>query len=226
MHHPISTRAKSSTEISNDATQVFYYSFDQPNPYYDNGPNLLNATTTNILSSATGHVGQALRFTSTSSYIQICCFTGVGWPSSRSLTFAMWVSPSSINGGNFIYSTQGYPMLGLTYSGQVSAQFLQGSPAYVWQPVYGTFVVVNTWVHVACTYSVANGFILYVNGVAYVPVTGATAYYFTYQVQAIQMGTSNGNGYIPSYGFQGSVDEFYAYRRELSGTEILALASV
>ncbi|CAF1346458.1 unnamed protein product [Didymodactylos carnosus] len=222
----LTTRAKSSTEISNDAMQVFYYSFDQPNPYYDNGPNRLNATATNILSATTGHVGQAVRFTSTSSYLQICCFTGVGWPSSRSLSFAMWISPSSINGGNFVYSTQGYPMLGLTYSGQIAAQILEQAPVNVWETIYGTFAVVNTWVHVACTFSVTNGFILYVNGVSQGAITGISTYYFNYNFQTIQMGTGNGNGYIPSYGFQGSIDEFYTYRRELSATEILALASV
>ncbi|CAF1209202.1 unnamed protein product [Didymodactylos carnosus] len=92
----LTTRAKSSTEILTDATLVFYFSFDQPNPYYDNGQNRLNATVTNILSSSSGKVGQAVRFTSTSSYMQICCFTGVGWWSARPFTFAMWLYPSSI----------------------------------------------------------------------------------------------------------------------------------
>ncbi|CAF1062553.1 unnamed protein product [Didymodactylos carnosus] len=222
----LTSRAKSSAEISDDALLVFYYSFDQPNPYYDKGPNGLNATTTNNLVPASGHVGQAIRLTSSSSYMQIYCFPGVNWPSSRSLTFAIWVYPSSINGGNFLYSTQGYPMLGLTYSGQTAAQILQSSPANVWLTIFGSFVVVNTWTHVACTFSTTNGFTLYVNGVSHGTLTGISTYYFNYNLQTIQIGTGNGNGFIPSYGFQGSVDELYAYRRALSASEILALASV
>ncbi|CAF1316978.1 unnamed protein product [Didymodactylos carnosus] len=196
----LTTRAKSSTEILTDATLVFYYSFDQPNPYYDNGQNRLNATVTYLLSSTSGHVGQAIRFTSTSSYLQIYCFTGVAWPSSKSLTFAMWLYPSSINGGTLMYSTQGYQMLGLTNSGQVAAQILDHTTVNTWQYIYGAFVVVNTWVHVACTFSVTNGFILYVNGVSQGAITGTN--------------------------YQGSVDELYAHRRELRSSEILALASV
>ncbi|CAF1140279.1 unnamed protein product [Didymodactylos carnosus] len=212
----LTTRAKSSTEILTDATLVFYYSFDQPNPYYDNGQNRLNATVTYLLSSTSGHVGQAIRFTSTSSYLQVCCFTGVGWPSSKSLTFAMWLYPSSISGGTLVYSTQGYQMLGLTNSGQIAAQIQEGSPVNTWQYIYGVFLVVNTWVHVACTFSVTNGFILYVNGVSQGAITGISTYYFNYNLQTIQIGGS----------YQGSVDEWYAYRRELSVAEILALASV
>ncbi|CAF1353589.1 unnamed protein product [Didymodactylos carnosus] len=217
----LTTRAKSSTEILNDATQVFYYSFDQPNPYYDNGPNRLNATATSNLASASGHLGQAVRFTSTSSYMQIYCFPGVGWPSSKSFTFAVWVYPSSVK-----RLTQGYPMLGLSYSGQIAAQLQQSSPVNVWMTIFGPFISVNTWTHLACTFSVTNGFILYVNGASLYAITGIATYYFNYNLQTIQLGTSNGGGYIPSNGFQGSLDELYAYRRELSATEILALASV
>ncbi|CAF0992569.1 unnamed protein product [Didymodactylos carnosus] len=193
----LTTRAKSSTEILNDATQVFYYSFDQPNPYYDNGPNRLNATATSNLASASGHLGQAVRFTST-----------------------------SISRLRLRYGTQGYPMLGLSYSGQIAAQLQQSSPVNVWMTIFGPFISVNTWTHLACTFSVTNGFILYVNGASLYAITGIATYYFNYNLQTIQLGTSNGGGYIPSNGFQGSLDELYAYRRELSATEILALASV
>ncbi|CAF0957705.1 unnamed protein product [Didymodactylos carnosus] len=222
----LTTRAKSTSEILNDATQVFYFSFDQPSPYYDNGPNGLNATTTSGLVPTSGHVGQALRWTSSSSYMQIYCFPGVGWPSSKSFTFAIWIYPSSITGGVLVYSIQGYSMLGLTYIGQIVGQLQQASPVNVWESIFGPFLQINTWTHVACTFSVTNGFILYVNGAAQGKITGYVTYYFNYNLQIIQLGTSSSGGNIPSYGYQGSMDELYAYRRELSSSEILALASV
>ncbi|CAF1452574.1 unnamed protein product, partial [Didymodactylos carnosus] len=143
----LTTRAKTSAEILVDGSQIFYYSFDQPNPYYDNSPNGLNATTTQNVISTSGHVGQAVRFTTTSSsYIQLSYWPYTGWPTSNSFSFAMWIYPTSINNGVLIYTpNNGLTLLGLTYNGQIILQLNQGSPSNVWLCVIGPFILVNTW---------------------------------------------------------------------------------
>ncbi|CAF1370636.1 unnamed protein product [Didymodactylos carnosus] len=225
----LTTRAKSAAEILVDATQVFYYSFDQPNPYYDNGPNRLNATSIQNVASTSGHVGQAVRFTTTSSsYIQINYWPSLGWPSSKPFTFAMWIYATSVSGGGLLYTPpNGISLLGLTNSGQIVAQLQEASPVNIWQAVIGGFIPVNTWKHVACTFSVTNGLILYLNGVSQGSINGILTYYWTSGLYYIYIGYAGSQAYIVNGGsFQGTMDEFYAYRRELSATEILALASV
>ncbi|CAF0851279.1 unnamed protein product [Didymodactylos carnosus] len=222
----LTTRAKSAAEILVDATQVFYYSFDQPSPYSDNGPNRLNVTIQDVISSF-GIVGQGVRFTTTSSsYVQINSWPFSGWPTNKPFTFAMWIYATSVSGGGLIFNPpNGISLLGLTYNGQIVAQ-LQ-SPANVWQAVIGSFIPVNTWRHVACTFSVTNGLTLYVNGVSQGSISGILTYYWTSSLYYIYLGYCNGQAYIVTGGsFQGTVDEFYAYRRELSVSEIFTLATI
>ncbi|CAF1265606.1 unnamed protein product [Didymodactylos carnosus] len=130
----LTTRAKTATEISNVATQIFCFSFDQPSSYNDHDPNRLNST--NQLSIHT--------------------------------------------------------------------------PA----------LVANM-----CT---TNDVTLYVNGVSQGSL-GAVSYYSNAGGAGIYitLGCSFGNShnYIGNYPFQGAVDEFYAYRRELSSLEIVILAN-
>ncbi|CAF1168271.1 unnamed protein product, partial [Didymodactylos carnosus] len=224
----LSSTAKTSTQVLNDATVIFYYSFDQPSPYYDNGPYHLNYTSANNLAITSGKSGQAIRSTSTSSYLTICCWGTIGYPTTRSLSAAIWFNPSSINGGVFVYSQNGINLLGLTYSGQIIAQIYAYQPVQTYYPIIGSFATISTWTHVAFTFSVTNGLILYINGVAQGSITGITQYYWASNQVSLQLGYGNGNqyGYIPGYGFQGTLDEFYIYRRELSSSDVLTLASI
>ncbi|CAF4630332.1 unnamed protein product, partial [Didymodactylos carnosus] len=91
---------------------------------------------------------------------------------------------------------------------------------------YGPVVSINTWTHVASTFSATNGLTLYVNGAS----VGSTAV-STYQISSVPMYATLGYGfsyceaYVPCVAYQGGMDEFYAYRRELSASEIYSLAS-
>ena len=233
----VTTRAKSASEISNDATLIFYYSFDLPSPFFDNGPNRLNNSVYSNYGSVTvtaGHLNQGIRMTTTSSYFQMCCFYQLPILNTKPYTFAVWVYPTSINGGSIVHGSYYYggsgngpygnDILALTYSGQVIAQLYYNNyyPSYI-----GRAISINTWTHVACTFSSANGLILYIGGVAQGSVAISTTSYYGYSF-FITLGYTWGNGYGASSGlpFQGSFDEFYAYRRELSAAEILALASM
>ncbi|CAF1190198.1 unnamed protein product [Didymodactylos carnosus] len=229
----LTTRAKIATEIFNDATQIFYFSFDQPSPYYDNGPNRLNSTNQQNLVSAIGHINQSIRFSASSAYFQMFAFTSIGSPNTKPFTFAVWINPTSVNGGIIIHwsgSSAGnnnqQELLGFTYSGQIVAQLYQSSS--VIPVVSGPFVTVNTWNHLAYTFSTTNGVTLYVNGVSQ-GTSGAVSYYSNAGGAGIYitLGYSFGysNNYIGNYPFQGTMDEFYAYRRELSSLEIAILAN-
>ncbi|CAF1129371.1 unnamed protein product [Rotaria sordida] len=242
----LTTRAKSASEISDDATLMFYYSFDLPYPFYGNGLTFLNNTAywsyfitySNYLSVATtsGRVNQGIRTITTSAGFQMCCFYPMANFNNKPYTFAVWIYPTSIAGGSIVHvsyyhsnsgsgtNCYGHDVLALTSSGQILAQLYQSSsyPSYI-----GRRLSINTWTHVACTYSSSNGLILYVNGVQEGSVSASTYGYCGYPF-FVTLGYSWNVAYGCSSGtsFQGSLDEFYTYRRELSATEILALASV
>ena len=63
-------RTKNASEILDDATLVSWNSFDQNGSYTDSGPLRLRITAVNV-SSVSGKVNQAIRFTSNSSYYQV-----------------------------------------------------------------------------------------------------------------------------------------------------------
>ncbi|CAF1377844.1 unnamed protein product, partial [Didymodactylos carnosus] len=154
----LTTRAKSTSEILTDATQIFYYSFDQPNPYYDNGVNHINSTNYNSLTASSGRVKQGIRFTTTSSYFQMYSFSQFGVYNYKPWTFAVWIYPTSVAGVGSVAVPNYY-----TSGGQMYVTL-----GYAWG---------------SC------------------------------------------EGYVPCTGYQGSMDEFYAYRRELSASEIHSLAN-
>lgn len=62
-------RTKNDTEILDDATLVTYHSFDNV-AYSDSGPLRLRVTAAN-LTSISGRVNQAIRFTSSFSFYQV-----------------------------------------------------------------------------------------------------------------------------------------------------------
>lgn len=63
-------RAKSDSEILDDATLTTYHSFDTIPTYLDSGPLSLNITLNNI-NSTNGPIDQAISFTTNSSYYQV-----------------------------------------------------------------------------------------------------------------------------------------------------------
>ena len=213
-------------------TTVVYFSFDGSTLSEDMGPNKMNATISNA-AAATGKVGRGLIFSgSTSSYLQIPGFQQMGL-SNRPVTIALWVYPYSINGGVLIQrqpflNTTGncYSLMGLNYFGQISMIILvSGAPLIV-----GPVLALRTWTHLGYTYSLSNGLRMYVNG-AYIGTTGPQSWWSTGQIDYLLVGAYP-YGYcgqsaftINVVPFQGAIDELYVYRRELSGSEILALAN-
>ncbi|CAF4396054.1 unnamed protein product, partial [Adineta steineri] len=93
--------------------------------------------------------------------------------------------------------------------------------------ITGPVLSINTWTHIATTYSQANGLTLYVNGVS-VGNTGAQNNDAPSAVVILTLGNSLGGGGCNSQAiapgtFYGYLDEFRVYSRELSATEVYAL---
>jgi hypothetical protein len=117
-------------------------------------------------------------------------------------------------------------LIGILSSGSASNGQLV-TQLYAWPSVFGPFLPLNTWPHIAFTFSSTNGNTQYVNGVL-IGSTGATTSSNVYgTIMWLHIGYIFGwnSAYIPNAGFQGSVDEIYVYSRELAQSEIVVLAN-
>jgi hypothetical protein len=231
----IVTRAKSSAEILNDATLVAYYSFDTSYLNYDNGPNGLNGTLVNAV-TVSGRVNQAMRFISGSSYFQVYGFYRFGYATlfNGPYSVSMWINPTSLASSTIVQmsSTQFggsctniFGLLspsGLT--GQIMAQAYVVSWSYV--TIIGSFISINTWTHISLTFSPGNGYNLYING-NLIGSTGASTSATANQMVWLYIGYAMTcySTYFAGVGYQGSIDEVYFHTRELTQTDITALAN-
>ncbi len=94
----ISSRAKPSCEILEEATLAAYFSFNSPNSLNDSRPNSLPAVGQSFSFVSNGHSLEAISFDgSTSSYFRISDLTGLG-NNNRSFSISLWVQPQSLSG--------------------------------------------------------------------------------------------------------------------------------
>jgi hypothetical protein len=223
------TRAKSSTEILYDASVTAYYSFDLSSLNYDNGPNGLNGLLINT-AVVSGRVNQAMSFSGSSSYFQAYGFYQFIYSiSNQPFSISLWLNPSAVSSSTIIQVTQQqssgscFSFMGITSPAGVTGQLMV--EGYGWPVIYGPFLTINTWTHVSLTYSLANGMIMYINGVLF-GSTGPSAFSTSGWITWLQIGTNFPcGGYIPSGNYQGSVDEMYVHSRELTQADISALAN-
>ncbi|CAF3658766.1 unnamed protein product [Rotaria socialis] len=228
------SRAKNASEVLDDATLVAYLSFDS-NSLLDSGPLLINGTGTNYSYTSSGRVNAGISLSGNASYIQITGLTRIGtnsWP----YTVAVWINPTKISGGTIMHLSSlidgaqpnawCLPIMGFTSMGQIAINSWNSSNV----PITGSIVQVNSWTHVAATYSSSNGERLYVNGIQY---GSSVAYNFaaggvpmTITLGSSLLGTGVCNtGTIQMGQYNGLLDEFRVYARELSAAEISALAN-
>jgi hypothetical protein len=226
--------SKNASQVLYDATLVSNLLFDG-NTLLDAGPLAINGTGTSYSYTASGRVNAALTLSSASSYVQI---TGLirmgtnGWPYS----VAIWIYPTSLSGGTIMHlssrtdgaQTNGWclPIVGLTSSGHIATDSWNGNDV----PITGPLVSLNAWTHVAATYSSTDGLRLYVNGTlsgsssAYTFSAGGVPMTITLGSSLLGTGTCH-TGTIQMGRFYGSLDEFYVYARELTASEVTALAN-
>ncbi|CAF3513171.1 unnamed protein product [Rotaria socialis] len=228
-------QAKTAAEILDDATLVGYYSMDCLSySSWDSGPNQIQGVTFGLSSGDGGRVGQSYLFNTSSSYFQVTGLVLIG-QSYNPFSFAMWLRPiiSVTNGGTILHISQ-YPdgtgwcvqFIGLNSLGQI---LVSGYSATGIVQVTGPVLIVDQWIHIVETFSQVNGICLYINGVLYGQSSA-----FAYPSSGVPMSATLGqplNGFYCAHGgiqpgfYQGSIDEFRIYSRELSQADVITLAN-
>ncbi|CAF1165985.1 unnamed protein product [Rotaria sordida] len=237
--------ARSSCQISNDASLIVYYPFDTTGTYNDYSVNLCNgyAYSTTIISS--GRVNQAISFTSSTSYFESQCFPRMRG-NEQSFSFSLWVNPNSTtSGGTLVHlSTNSnangtcYDLLVFTSTGYLICQWMTTTPSV--SSAQGPVIPAYTWTHIAVVYSSTNGVRLFINGQFSTSSSyAASLYLYNSNVPLyITLGNQSplgssaplsclsGSISISSGSFLGSIDEFRIYNRQLSNHEICVLANM
>lgn len=230
------TRAKTATEILNDASLVCYYSFDS-NSYSDSGPLNLKGSGVNITAAiGNGRINDAISFASNSSYFVVGGLTKLGILG-QPYSISIWIKPTSVNGGTIAhvskcnYNCTGHwclAFIGFTLAGEIAIQSWKTVTNSSLVSLTGPVVQVNVWTHVAQTYSPNNGMSLYVNG-----ILSNQSYTYTYSASGAPDYIYLGSYPIPACvranvivmgQYYGLLDEFRVYSREITATEAYALA--
>ena len=231
----LSNTAKTAAQILDDATLAVHYTMDcLSSSSLDSGPNQIDGLAVGLRSGDGGRVGQSYLFDSSSAYFQVSGLVLLG-ESYSPFSFALWLRPitSVTNGGTILHLSSSIDgtgwclqLIGLSALGEI---IINGFNASSTVPLTGPVLVVDQWVHIVETYSASNGLRLYVNGALYgqsspfVRITSGVP-------MTVTLGKSlNGSycahgGIMPGY-YQGDIDEFYIYSRELSPTDVIALAN-
>jgi hypothetical protein len=232
---------KTAAQIQDDATHVVYYKFDlSPGLTGDSGPLTISGTNSGAsLVTSPAKANQSLYFASGTNYYQFQGLTYFGnsaWPYSISL----WIYPVSSSGGTIVQASGGYgtdgagstgwcsPMLGFSSAGVLYAQSPSSTATLV--VLTGPTVALNTWTYVAITYSTTNGLRLYINS-ALQNYSSAFTFISTGVPNTITLGNGlNGGssaycpqGSVTSGQYQGYIDSFNLYSRELSTVDITSL---
>ncbi|CAF0785730.1 unnamed protein product [Didymodactylos carnosus] len=233
---------KTAAQILDDATHVVYYKFDTtPGLTADSGPLYINGTSNGVsLASSPSKANQSLYFPSGTNYYQfqgLTYFSTSGWPYSISL----WIYPLSQSGGTIVHASGGYgtngvgntgwclPMLGFSSSGVLYAQSTSSTSTLI--VLTGPTVALNSWTYVAITYSSTNGLRLYINSVLQTSSTAAFTFISSGSPNTITLGnglTGATSSYCPqgsitSAQYQGYIDSFNLYSRELTTSYISTL---
>ncbi|CAF1153232.1 unnamed protein product [Adineta ricciae] len=224
----LTMRTKSDLEILNDATLMTWHSFDSVS-WNDSSSLGLMATVNNVY-LVTGKVNQAIHLNSSSSYYQISAFALFGI-SNQSYSISLWIKRNFTGGGVLHLLTQASgagqctTLIGFRSTGEIVV-IKRGSTN---KEIVGLLLPINMWTHIAITYSLRNGLILYINGMFY-DTTGPISYIGSKEMSTLTLGNSfDGNscyrGSITSDAFVGDIDEFRVYSRELNTMDVYKLAN-
>ncbi|CAF1334941.1 unnamed protein product [Rotaria sp. Silwood1] len=230
----ITGRDKSACEILEEASLAAYFTFDSGISFTDSGPNSLSAVGQSVSFTSNGHSLQAISFNgSTSSYFQISDVTGLGI-TNRPFTISFWIRPQSLSGTLVHVSANSsglgwcIPFLGFAANGSIIAQMLNGIIRYVIGP---SIPLAPTWTHIVETWGPVNGLRLYIDNVLVASTTSmANSYTASTVPNYVTLGNSLSGASICNGGllgsmspFNGDMDEFRIYSRELTADDICTL---
>jgi hypothetical protein len=117
--------ARNACEIYNDATLLARYPFDTTGNSNDYSVNLFNGISSGTTTISDGYFGQAIYFSSNTSYFQAQCLASLNI-NNQPFSFSLWVNPTTVgSGGSLVHisslSTGGgtlcYDLLAFTATG-------------------------------------------------------------------------------------------------------------
>ncbi|CAF3968680.1 unnamed protein product, partial [Rotaria sordida] len=157
--------------------------------------------------------------------------------SNYSYTFALWIYPFATNGTIIqllsINNDWWSPMLGFDSNNHLVTQTWNGAAFY--NVALNSFILpLNTWTHVATTFSITNGLRLFVNGTRVNMTSSSYAHASSGSWNIMSVGActqpmvwcSNTETRIIPNQYRGKIDELRIYSRELTTVEINALVNV
>lgn len=223
----VSNFAKTYCQILHDATLIAFFPFNYNS--IDVGPNSMSGTIISSYSWVAGRAQGALSFTAWNSYFYTCGYYALG----RNLPYSisLWVNPSARSGTILHLSSSStglsawcLPMIGFHSNESLVIQTSTGTVL----SLIGPIIPLNVWTHLLVTWSSSNGLSLYLNGELYRKIT-ASNFASSGVTMCILLGnsfagTSCATRDIVMGLFQGSIDEFAVYNRELSSFEACTLS--
>ena len=229
----VSTRAKPECEILEIATLVAHFTFNAGLFLIDSGPNSLQATTQSTSSISSGRYLQAITFNgSNSSYYQMSSFTSLGTVN-KPFSFSLWLRPTTLS-GVVLYGSRDstgtgpcVQFLGFSVNGLLQAQIYDGD-ARIWIGDGNFSVSTSVWSHVVQTWNSTNGLRLYVNNVL-VGSRPSSAYNMLATSLYLTLGNALAGmefcafGPITRSSYNGDIDDFRVYSRELSANDVSIL---
>ena len=225
-------RSKSSQEILRDATLTLHISFDG-NSTLDEGPLGIHGSLAGSTSFLSGRQGQALQiFDVPDSYLAVQGLVLLGRVN-QSYSFSIWIKPTVMRKSSIIHMSEladgtGWcaPMIGMCNSSQPITFSFETNIV----EVKGSSITINSWTHIAATYSLTNGLRLYINGSLYnasTPFSFIAAGLPTHLIIGSPRNGTNCGGPSGTNGqYVGAVDELRVYSRELNSTDVLSLANL
>lgn len=226
----ITDRAKPACEILDDATLATYYNFDINPSLIDSGPNSLSSTSLDISFVSSGLISNVMSINQNTSYLQINYLIGLG-TMNQPFSISFWIRPYVLSGtlvsvtASLTPNSWCVPFLGFSTSSALIAQILSGLIQSVSDP---TNLTLSTWHHIVRTWSPTNQLQLYVDNILVGSNTVPTIYAASSQPTYVKIGDQdnvncsmgNVNSQVP---FQGDIDEFRIYSRELTNGDVCAL---
>jgi hypothetical protein len=231
----VSGRVKSVCEILDLATLAAHFTFDNPSPLADSGPNSVVSNASNYVVIPGGIINQAISFSgSSNSYFQAQGFTSIGTPN-QSFSISFWISPYVLS-GTLVQTTESvtspgycFPFLGFSSNGSLAAQiYAGGSSMFV---ALGPILPLSpSWTLIVQTWSSTNGLQLYMNNilVSSVPTastfaaSGQTLNYLILGNCANSCACTSGAVSAPGP-FLGDIDDWRIYSRELTVIDVCSL---